>query len=370
MRPVNRWKAIRALRSNLVLLVAGCALILLAGLWRVAIAPSIKIVAGDFDTVYYYEGTDTEAVAGPGQAPLTQDVVEPIIVERRTASRPDLTTSTVSVVEVTTRVLDQGSRAEISTRKALFALDRKTGQLTGMDDVPARSGYFIVFPFDSPRTQVPYWNELTESTHPAEFHKEEKQKGKTFYLYRYSYGGSTLKAPAKGYPARVTGAELKSMLGQPGLLVGDSTELVPSYSASGRGELLVEPVMGTIASVSKVDESVSMTVEDPSSDFLLTRMLYRVAYDDTRNSTSNGVQFALEELSKYTLQFAYIPLGLLGLGIACVLVACFAGVKRYARREGLLEPVHSADGTLEHTDGPDESAATDEDDVTEPESPG
>ncbi|MBU1672172.1 MAG: DUF3068 domain-containing protein [Actinobacteria bacterium] len=353
MRPAMRLKAIRAMKANLVLLVAGCALILLAGLWRVAIAPSIKIVAGDFDTLYYYEGTDTEAVAGLGQPPLTQDVVEPIIVERRTASRPDLTTSTVSVVEVTTRVLDQRSRAEISTRKALFALDRKTGQLTGIDDIPARSGYFIVFPFASPRTQVPYWSELTGSTHPAEFLKEETQKGKTFYRYRYSYGGYALKAPPRGYPARITGAELKSMLGQPGLLVGDSTELVLSYSASGRGELLVEPVMGTIASVSGKEESVSMTVEDPSSGFLLTRMLYRVAYDDTKNSTGDGIEFALEELSKYTLQFVYIPLGLLGLGIACLLVACFAGVKRYARQEGLLEP-----------------AAAQEDDVTEPESPG
>ncbi len=358
MKTATRWRVIKALKSNAVLLVAGCVLVILAGLWRVAIAPAIRIVAGDIDTLYFYEGNDTEAVAVPEQAPLAQEVVQPIIIERRTANRSDLTTSAVSVVEVETQVLDRRTRDVLSTRKALFAIDRKTGRLIGHDDIPARSGYFIVFPFDSPKGQVPYWSELTESTHPAVFHKEEKQGGRTFYRYRYSYGGAGLKAPPKGYPSEITGAQLKQVLGQPGLLVGDSMVLRPSYTASGRGELLVEPVMGTIASVSRVDESVSMTVEDAASGFLVTRMLYRVAYDDTKSSLKDGIEFATEELSKYTLQFVYLPLILLALGIACILVASFAGVKHYAKQEGLLGPADAGDETRDNTGRPDEAART------------
>lgn len=354
----------KALKANIVLLVAGCVLVVLAGLWRVAIAPAIRIVAGDFDSLYFYEGTDTVAVAAPGQPALPQEVIQPIVIGRRTANRSDLTTSTVSVVEVETQVMDQRTREVLSTCKALFAMDRRTGQLVGFDKIPPRSGYFIVFPFNSPKGQVPYWSELTESTHPAVFYKEEKHDGRTFHRYRYSFGGVTLKAPPAGYPAELTGAQLKQMLGQPGLLVGDSAILKPAYTASGRGDLLVEPVMGTIASASGVDQSVSMTVEDAARDFLVTRMLYRVAYEETKSGTADGVTFAREELSKYTLQFVYIPLMLLALGIACVLVASFAGVKRYARQEGLAGPKRPADvkgETADTTGAPVEAAGVGDD---------
>jgi len=66
-RRAERWRAIRKSKANLAPVITGCMLLVLAFAWRFAIAPSIKVVAGDFDQLYFYEGVLTTYINPPGR---------------------------------------------------------------------------------------------------------------------------------------------------------------------------------------------------------------------------------------------------------------------------------------------------------------
>lgn len=57
-------------------------------------------------------------------------------------------------------------------------------------------------------------------------------------------------------------------------------------------------------------------------------LISKLAYTEMPTSVKDGIVFAKDEKAKITLQFIYIPLGWLLLGIACLVVGSFAGVKK------------------------------------------
>ncbi|MBM3708748.1 MAG: hypothetical protein FJW69_10520, partial [Actinobacteria bacterium] len=64
-RLTDRWSIIKRSRANIALLAAGCLLVLLSPIWRFAIAPAVKVVANDYDELYFYEGNMTTFVNAP-----------------------------------------------------------------------------------------------------------------------------------------------------------------------------------------------------------------------------------------------------------------------------------------------------------------
>jgi hypothetical protein len=88
----------------------------------------------------------------------------------------------------------------------------------------------------------------------------------------------------------------------------------------------VEPHMGTIVET-RGDESVSLSARAAGDRLIVTRVLNRLEFAQNKVSITSAARFAREEVSKLNLQFVYLPLGLLGLGLAILAIGFFAGVK-------------------------------------------
>ena len=326
---VERWRAIKRSRANLALLIAGCVLLVLALAWRFAIAPSVKVVASDFDQLYFYEGTLTTYINPPG-LPVPAGGMparKSVIVESRVFSRFELCTPGTSVVEEDTRLLSRETEEEISKFKRVYAIDRKTGEMVkGRGSDSDRGGYYIVFPFNTPRARVPVWSELTGKTHQANFGKDSKLEGLPVYEFALEYHNEPVAKAPEGFPAELTGRQLKDILQMPDLSISDEAIVKPSYLGGAVADFSVEPNMGTIARMGGAQQTVSLQAGGEGSGFMGTRLLYRLEFSQTKNSVTQTVTFAREEVSKLRVQFLYIPLLLLALGIACLLVGGFAGV--------------------------------------------
>jgi hypothetical protein len=244
-------------------------------------------------------------------------------------SRLELSTPGTSVVEDDTRLLSAETGEVIAKFKSVFAIDRKTGRMVrdrGSDR--DRSGYYIVFPFNTPRAGVPVWSELTGKTHNAQFVKGAKLEGLPVYEFVLEYHNEPAARTPEGFPAELTGGQLKEMLQMPDLSVGDEAVVKPSYLGGAVADFSVEPRMGTIAQVRSAQLTVSVQAGGEESGFTVTRLIHKLEFSQTKSSTAETVAFAKDEVAKLELQFLYIPLLLLALGFACLLVGSFAGVRR------------------------------------------
>ena len=313
----------------MALVAIGCVLVLLAISWRLAIAPALKVVPTNIDLLLFYDGTFTNFVNPPGQPVVGAKPAQvPVRIERRVFSRPIDSTPAVAIMETDTQVVSQQGNKTLSSRKQVYALDRNTGKMVHSRKADReRSGYYLLFPYNTPRGPVPLWSELTGRTYPAKYQGSEKVDKVDIYDFAMSFGGQPLAAPPEGYPAELTGALLKQMLSMPGLAVADTQAVRPSFTGSSSVDLKTEPKSGTIVDTSRSRESVSITVKGPSGALLVTRVLSTLEYEQTPTSVEGTAGYALDQITKLRLQFLYLPLGLLLLGIALVLIGFFAGVK-------------------------------------------
>lgn len=324
----SRLRAVRSHRSNLALVAAGCVLLLLAFAWRFAIAPALKVEPTDIDQVLYYDGVLGNYINPPGQPAIgAQPVKIPVRVERTLLSKPLLSTPGTSIIETLTDLLVPDTRQELSSTRRVYALDRRTGEMVKDGKADAeRSGYFLVFPFDTPKGSVPYWSELAGRTYPAEYRKAALVGRLPVYRFSVSFGNQPVAEAPAGYPAAMTGGQLKQLLAMPDLTVRDGDTVALAYTGSSTVELKVEPRAGNIVET-RGDESVSLTAKGPGGQLIATRLLHRLEYTQNKVSVKAAERFASDEVAKLNLQFTYLPLGLLVLGLGILIIGIFAGVK-------------------------------------------
>ncbi len=325
----KRWRAVKRMRANLLLVAAGIALILVAPIWRFAVAPALKVVATDMEQVLQYEGVLTYFVNPPDrQVPGAPPSRASVGITKTVRSEPLVSTAQTAVFKAETSIYDSASGQLISEGEHTYAVDRRTGEQVKSDLADReRSGYFIVFPFNTPRSSVPLWSELAGATFPAEFEGKTFAGGLATYRFSMSFADRPAAATPRGYPETIQGAPLKEWLEMSDVAVDDDVEVKPEYRCSQDTLLKVEPRMGTIVETSSGRDTVTLAVEDAGGNLLLSRALYTLEYKQTRESVKTMSAFAREEVSKLKLQFVYIPLGLLVLGLAVLMVGAFAGVK-------------------------------------------
>lgn len=312
-----------------MLLGAGCVLVLLALSWRVAIAPALEVVPTNTENVLYFDGTLTSYLNPPGQPPVgNQPVRVPVSIERRIRSLPVQSTPNTAIFEVETVVLVKESRQQISASKRLYAVDRHTSKMVNRKNAEhVTAGYFLVFPYNTPRSTLPYWSPLTGRTTPASYQKSQVVDKLNVYVFRTEFGGQPARRAPEGFPGSISGAELKTMLSMPDLSVADTAAYEPSYIASGALELSVEPRSGTIVQERAGQESVSLTVAATGGEMVVTRLVYKLDYAQNSVSVQRSVDLGRDELAAIRLQFVYLPLGLLAVGVVIFLIGAFAGVK-------------------------------------------
>jgi hypothetical protein len=324
----GRWKQIKSQKANLILFIAALILILLAPLWRLAVAPALKVVPTDIDLLRFYSGSLFTYVRPPGQPPVgAQPEKLGVTIQAREFSPPRQSTPTVAVIEVDSAVINSADRAHLADEKNAFAVNRKTAvQVKDSGSNRNRSAYYLVFPFNTPKKDLPIWDETTSKTQKGVYSGQEKVQGVNTYVFKIEYGGQVVPPPP-GFPERMTGAQLKSVLSRPALPVADSAVIKVDYKANQSLKYLIEPEAGNLVATRNVQESVYMSVNDPSTGVTLTQVITKLDFAETPTSTTSAATFASDEIKKLRLQFVYIPVLYLILGIGILLVSLFAGTK-------------------------------------------
>lgn len=321
-----RWAAIKAQKANLVLFCAALFLVVLALLWRLVIAPAIKVVPTDIDLVRSASGKLTVyATTSEGQASPVQPVPVDVTIQQREFNPPSRSTSKVALLQTDTATVNQATRERLSDVTHRYAVDRRTArQVPGHGSDEDRSGYFLIFPFNTPRSDLEVWDELTARTQKASFDRDDELYGVKVYVFKEQYAGQPVPVP-QGYPRQMTGAQVKAFLGRPDLPVADAEVLDIEYKANLVLEYLVEPTAGNLVGTRDAQESVYMSVSggQAAQSFTQTQVVTKLDYTDTAAGLQEGAAFAADEMKKIRLQFVYLPVGFFLLGLACLLIAVF-----------------------------------------------
>lgn len=316
-----RWRAVKESKANLVLFVAGIFLIVLSGLWRFTIAPAIKVVPTDIDQVRFYDGHLSVYLTPPDRPPVNPSPETYTVTIQSKENNPvRLSTTDVAVIELQTAVINNADRQHLADDDSLFAVNRRTAQQVADHGANKdRRGYYLVFPFDTPKANMPIWDPQTGKAQNGVFEGQAKVDGVNTYRFKVAYTGQPAVPPA-GFPTEMTGAQLKSVLGNPGLGVGDTDAIKINYKANESIEYLVEPVSGNLVATRDAVESIYMSASDPARFFSLTQVINKLDYTELASSQQEAATFASDEIKKIRLQFLYLPIGYLLLGIACALI--------------------------------------------------
>ncbi len=327
----SRWRGVKSSKANLVLFTVGIFLIVLSGLWRFTIAPAIRVVATDLDLVRFYDGNLSVFVRPPGQPPVGPTPINYSVTIQSKESNPvGRSTTSVAVIEVQSAVIDNANRKHLSDDTSLFAVDRYTAQqVSDHGSDKSRAGYYLVFPFDTPKADIPIWDPATGKAQKGKFVKQEKFDGVNAYVFKVAYAGRPAVQPA-GYPKQMTGAELKSMLFNPALPVADTDTVTLHYMANQTITYIVEPISGTLISMTDAEGSVYLSASDATptptagaAALSFTQVISKLDFTETPTSQQAAATFANEEIKKIDLQYDYLPIGFLILGIVCTLIGWF-----------------------------------------------
>jgi hypothetical protein len=320
-----RWRAVKSHRANLALFIIGLVLIVMAPVWRFAVAPAIKVVATDFDRITFSAGTLATYVNPPGGARIgVTPLSTPVTLQQRAFNPIGKSTTDVALLQIDSQLIRSDDRVRLSQVTHKYAIDRITArQVPGHGSDINRTGYYYVFPFDTPAADIKVWDNLSETARTAMFVRKENGYGINVYAFTMKYGGQSVPAPP-GFPARMTGAQLKAVLPETQAALGDADVLNISFKGNLTTEFLVEPVSGSLVGVKSNGQSVFMSVEDTTRGLSFTQVVYKLDYSENTTSLQAGANFAKDEIAKINLQFIYLPLGFLLLGIACTLIGLFA----------------------------------------------
>lgn len=328
----SRWRRVKDSKANLVLFVVGIFLIVLSGFWRYTIAPAIRVVPTDIDLVRFYDGHLSTYLTPPGQPPVNPSPkTYNVTIQAKENNPVRRSTTGVAVIELQTSVINSADNQRLATDDSLFAVNRRSAQQVGDHGANKdRSGYYLVFPFDTPKANIPIWDPLTGKTQNGVYLGQRKVGGVNTYRFKVSYAGQPAVAPP-GFPTEMTGAQLKSMLGDPALGVGDGDAIKVEYKANQNINYLIEPIAGNLVVTRDAVDSIYLSASDPARSFSVTQVVSKFDYKELASSQQEAATFASDEIKKISLQFLYLPAGYLLLGIFCTLVGFFTAEKSYTR---------------------------------------
>lgn len=319
-----RWLAMKSKKADLILFFAGLALIALALLWRTVVAPALRVVPTDIDMMRFYDGAATDYLTEAGGSPRVTEVS----IQERVYNPLGRSTSSVAVLAVDSALIDKADNSRLLEGKSYFAIDRRNArQVRGHGSDADRSGYYLIFPFDTPRTDLRVWDPLTGKAQNARYSGTRTVDGVETYRFMVSYGGQPIPPP-EGMPKTITGAQAKSLTGRGDLPVADGARVEVSYRANNSYELLVEPRMGNL--VSRLDErqSIFMDIAFGETRNTVAQVVRKLDFSETGASQAGAATFAAGEIEKWDLQSVYLPLGFLLLGIACSLIGFFVDTRK------------------------------------------
>jgi len=317
-------------RFGIILLIIGVIIVVMAPIWKWAIAPSFLKLPCDIDITPVYEGTlklyvNQEAMT---LLPEGKEKIIPIKITRKEKGVPGISDSNTVIVKES--VVTTSGGTIISKFENYYALDRKTSK-----NVPShksnrnRKGYSILLPVGTKKSTYEMWDDDTETTTKAKFVKEltrDGNKHKRVKLYLFSgKSEATFVKPPIGLPEKLTGKQIKEIIGKPNLALADN-ELFPiTYLKKINAEFSVEPRTGSIVDVPKYSE---VYLVDASTLGMEPIKLASIDYSQTDESVRECIDDSAKYFSMLDIVTLWIPLIFLVIGL---LVLLFSSVV-YARK--------------------------------------
>jgi hypothetical protein len=299
-------------------------LLILTPVWKWAVVPSLKKIPDTVDQTLIYEGVLTLNVDPTTMAPLPagMEVKVPLTITRKDVSDKAKGTSSVAVIREPVVAKGPASKDYINYIK-YYALDRKTGKnVPGNNSDMNRTDYSIMLGFDvTPNGTYKYFDDDTAKAAKMNYVKSDTMdgfdyKGVKVLQFTGTGSGKTTKPPL-GMPAKISGAQIKTVLNNPGLPFAD-TEMYPiDYIKNITATIRVDERTGSIFDVMSMKEEYFV---DATALGMGKIKLATIQYSQTPASVKQNLDEAASSYKQLDMVEKYIPLLLLILGVILLVI--------------------------------------------------
>jgi len=312
-------------RAGLVLVIIGVIIVVLAPVWKWAVAPQVVKLPDTLDVTSVYEGTLSLYIDPSTLAPLPPDtpVKIPLTITRVDASDKAKSNGSTAVIKETAVAKGPGGKDFVNYTK-YFALDRKTAKnvTSSQANLTNRRGYSITLGFFVNKNGVfPFWDDDTETATNLILVKTDKMSGFKYkdvpVVVFKATGSDKTKTPPLGLPATVPGSQIKTLINNPTASFNDTQQYPIDYIKSITATVIVDQKAGSVIDLPKYNESYSV---DASALGMGNIKLASLDYAQT----PENVKQVLDDTAKnYKLLDAveiYIPIALLIIGLIILII--------------------------------------------------
>jgi hypothetical protein len=308
--------------ASIAAIAIGLILVVLAPVWRWAIAPQFIKIPDNIDITSRYEGT-LRLFVDPQKMvlyPKGKEVTIPLSITRRDVSQPGKSDSKTAVIKERVEGKDPEGNTMIEWTR-YFALDRKSSQnVSGHNSDADRNGYYVMLPMGTDKKTYEMWDEDLMKTGSAKFVKVETRDGekhKVIKVFVFDAAGApeAMVKPPLGLPATLPGKTIKVILGNPNIALPDDAMFPIEYYKKTEATLVAEPRTGSFVDIPKYREEYYANAALPGEkqnllalailDYKQTGINVKAVVDDT------AAYFALLDLMAVWLPVIFLVVGLI-----------------------------------------------------------
>jgi hypothetical protein len=310
-------------KAALVILIIGIVILILTPVFKWVIGPTLVKIPDNINTTSVYEGTLTLFVDPTTLQVLPPDtpVKIPLAITRKDVSQPSKSNGNVAVVKETVAAVGPAGKTFLSWTK-YYAMDRKKSiNVSGNNSDTNRQGYFILLPFFLQKKTYQMWDDDTAKLGDAKFVAVKKidgvkYKGITAYVYKVAGQDPTITPPL-GLPKTISGAEVKSILGNPNFAVTDTQQYPITYIKRTEATIVADQKTGTIVDLPDYNETYYVDASTLGQGNIKIGALH---YAQTPENVAQVIDDCAKYHNQIDLATTWIPLIMLILGVVLTVI--------------------------------------------------
>jgi Porin PorA len=306
-------------KGGIVCVIIGLVLVLIAPVWKWGIAPSVVKLPDTIDQTLIYEGVLTLHVDPTSMSPLPPEMAVkiPLTIIRKDISDPAKSDKDVAVVKEPLVAKGPGNQDFLSYTK-YYALDRKTAKnVPGHNSNVDRKDYSLTLGFfvDKDGTYR-LWDDDVANSGALEYVKTTKMDGLKYKdIDVIEFKGSTepekTVSPPLGLPSKISGAQIKAVLNNPGLPFNDTDMYPIDYLKKTSGAFRTDQKTGSIFDVIKNKEEYYV---DATALGMGKLLLGTLEYSQTPLNVKENLDLAAKNYMLLDSVEIYFPVIMLILG--------------------------------------------------------
>jgi hypothetical protein len=307
------------------LIIIGVIIVVLAPVWKWAIAPQVVKLPDNLDVTSIYEGALSLYIDPASLSPLPPDtpVRIPLTITRKDISDPAKSNGSTAVIKETAVAKGPGGKDFVNYTK-YYALDRKTAKnvTSSQANLTNRRGYSITMGFFVNKNGVfPFWDDDTETVTNLQFIKTDTMSGFKYkdipvVVFKAQGSGKT-KSPPLGLPATVSGSQIKGLLNNTSAPFNDTQQYPIDYIKSITATVIVDQKAGSIVDLPKYNETYSV---DASALGMGNIKLASLDYAQTPESIKDVLDNSAKSYMLLNAVEIWIPVALLVIGLIILII--------------------------------------------------